>query len=162
MQGSKDCICPGRISCLLEYRYFSVVFPFFSHITGKISHVFSFYHLSMRTLERITTVFTQLEKLYAGATTELVYTTPFQLLIAVAMSAQTTDKQVNTVTAKFFDRVCVPDDVCTMTEAARSRCVQGVNYAPTKAKHLYRTAHILRDQFASQIPQTEAELVTLP
>jgi endonuclease III len=116
----------------------------------------------MRKLERITTVFTQLEKLYAGATTELVYTTPFQLLIAVAMSAQTTDKQVNAVTAKFFDRIRVPDDVCTMTEAARSRCVQGVNYAPTKAKHLYRTAHILRDQFASQIPQTEAELVTLP
>jgi len=115
----------------------------------------------MRKTERIDIVFTTLETLYAGATTELIYTTPFQLLIAVAMSAQTTDKQVNAVTAKFFDRVKVPEDVCAMSESEWARCVQGVNYAPTKAKNLYRTAHILRDQFHSQIPQTQEELMTL-
>ena len=50
-------------------------------------------------------VFEELSKRYAGSTTELIYDTPFQLLVAVIMSAQTTDKQVNKVTAKFFDTI---------------------------------------------------------
>ena len=50
-------------------------------------------------------VFEELSKRYAGSTTELIYDTPFQLLVSVIMSAQTTDKQVNKVTAKFFDTI---------------------------------------------------------
>jgi endonuclease III len=50
-------------------------------------------------------VFEELTKRYAGSTTELIYDTPFQLLTAVIMSAQTTDKQVNKVTSKFFDTI---------------------------------------------------------
>lgn len=115
----------------------------------------------MRKSDKIDVVFTELEKRYAGATTELIYETPFQLLVAVVMSAQTTDKQVNRVTEKFFDRVRVPADVCAMTIEQRTACVQGVNYAPTKAKNLYRTAHILRDEYDSAIPQTQEELMLL-
>jgi endonuclease-3 len=68
----------------------------------------------MRKQERIRLVFDELERRYAGADTELVYHTPFQLLIAVVMSAQATDKQVNKVTATLFDRVKHPQDVLAM------------------------------------------------
>ena len=56
-------------------------------------------------------VFQALTKKYHGATTELIYHTPFQLLVAVIMSAQTTDKQVNKVTAHFFDTIKAPIDL---------------------------------------------------
>jgi endonuclease-3 len=50
-------------------------------------------------------VFEELSKRYAGSTTELIYHTPFQLLVSVIMSAQTTDKQVNKVTSKFYGKI---------------------------------------------------------
>jgi len=68
----------------------------------------------MRKQERIRLVFDELERRYAGADTELMYHTPFQLLIAVVMSAQATDKQVNKVTATLFERVKHPQDVLAM------------------------------------------------
>jgi endonuclease III len=60
-------------------------------------------------------VFEELTKRYAASTTELVYSTPFQLLVAVIMSAQTTDKQVNKVTAKFFPSIKSPSDLLKLT-----------------------------------------------
>jgi endonuclease III len=99
--------------------------------------------------------------------TELVYYTPFQLLMSVVMSAQTTDKQVNKVTEKFYDRIRSPQDVLTMTEDDFYQLVKGVNYAPTKAKNLYKTATILANGHqplatSYTIPNTLTELITLP
>lgn len=68
----------------------------------------------MKKQERIRIVFDELERRYAGADTELVYHTPFQLLISVVMSAQATDRQVNKITATLFERIKHPQDVLAM------------------------------------------------
>jgi endonuclease-3 len=63
--------------------------------------------------------FTTLEKLYPENRTDLIRDTPRQLLVAVVMSAQTTDKQVNKVTEKFFDIIKTPYDTLALTEEQR-------------------------------------------
>jgi endonuclease-3 len=60
-----------------------------------------------------------LEKLYPENRTDLVWETPWQLLVAVVMSAQTTDKQVNKVTGKFFDTIKTPYDTVAVSEEQR-------------------------------------------
>jgi endonuclease III len=72
--------------------------------------------------------------------TELIYHTPFQLLVSVMLSAQTTDKQVNKVTEQFYGYIRTPQDVCKYSEEEIYELVKGVNYSRTKAKHIYQTA----------------------
>jgi endonuclease-3 len=69
--------------------------------------------------QHIDTFFTTLEQLYPENRTDLIRDTPRQLLIAVVMSAQTTDKQVNKVTEKFFDTIKTPYDTLTLTKEQR-------------------------------------------
>lgn len=80
--------------------------------------------------------------------TELVYHTPFQLLMSVMLSAQTTDKQVNKVTAQFYDRIRTPQDICKMSEEELYVLIRWVNYSKTKAKHIYETAGKLSQQIS--------------
>ena len=87
--------------------------------------------------------FQTLSKLYPNDRTDLVRSTPWQLLVAVVMSAQTTDKQVNKMTEKFFDSIKTPYDTLQLTEEQRYEYIKWVNYAPTKARNLYKTARIL-------------------
>jgi endonuclease III len=99
--------------------------------------------------------------------TELLYDTPFQLLMSVVMSAQTTDKQVNKVTEKFYDRIRNPQDVIAISEEEFYEYIKGVNYAPTKARNLYKTAIILATSqqplaTSYKIPETLSELIKLP
>jgi endonuclease-3 len=63
--------------------------------------------------------FTTLEKLYPENRTDLVWKTPWQLLVAVVMSAQTTDKQVNKITGNFFDTIKTPYDTVVLSEEQR-------------------------------------------
>lgn len=107
------------------------------------------------------TIFSYLEQLFPNADTELNYETPFQLLIAVMMSAQTTDKQVNKVTDKLFQIVKTPQDVLKMGHAAFEQAIKSVNLYRGKAKHIYQTSELLAAQ-KGKIPKTEAELVKLP
>lgn len=130
--------------------------------------------------ENIHFVFEELTRRYAGSTTELVYETPFQLLTAVIMSAQTTDKQVNKVTAKFFDSIQWPKDILNLKLEEWESIIQWVNYYKNKAKNIYKMASMLIEyskvkhtemkpwQQASldkrwyRIPDTQEELVSLP
>lgn len=107
------------------------------------------------------TIFSYLEQLFPNADTELNYETPFQLLIAVMMSAQTTDKQVNKVTDKLFQIVKNPQDVLKMGHAAFEQAIKSVNLYRGKAKHIYQTSELLAAK-KGKIPKTEAELVKLP
>lgn len=97
------------------------------------------------TKKNLITFFTTLQEMYPENRTDLIWETPRQLLVAVVMSAQTTDKQVNNVTAKFFDFIKTPYDTLALSEEQRSELIRWVNYAPTKAKNLYKTAAILID-----------------
>ena len=72
--------------------------------------------------------------------TELQYTTPFQLLIAVIMSAQTTDKQVNVVTQKLYKIVKTPYDIITLWEEKLGEYIRFVGLWKAKKKNIYKTA----------------------
>ena len=85
-------------------------------------------------------IFTKLLEFFPNPDTELNYQTPFQLLVAVMLSAQTTDKQVNVVTDKLFLRVKEPNDVLNITEEELAKQVSSVNYYKTKAKYIRETA----------------------
>ena len=85
-------------------------------------------------------IFTKLLELFPNPDTELNFKTPFQLLIAVMLSAQTTDRQVNVVTDKLFLKVRNPNDVLDMIEEELAKQVSSVNYYKTKAKYIRETA----------------------
>ena len=68
--------------------------------------------------------FTTLQKLYPENRTDLIWKTPWQLLVAVVMSAQTTDKQVNNVTKHFFDNIQTPYDTLQLSLEQRSQLIK--------------------------------------
>ena len=88
-------------------------------------------------------IFTKLLQLFPNPDTELNFETPFQLLVAVMLSAQTTDRQVNVVTDKLFLKVKNPNDVLNLTEENLAKQVSSVNYYKMKAKHIRKTAEKL-------------------
>jgi len=88
-------------------------------------------------------IFTKLLGLFPNPDTELNFETPFQLLIAVMLSAQTTDRQVNVVTDKLFLEIKEPNDVLKMTEEKLAKQVSSVNYYKMKAKHIRKSAEML-------------------
>ena len=88
-------------------------------------------------------IFTKLLELFPDPDTELNFETPFQLLIAVVLSAQTTDRQVNVVTDKLFLEVKGPNDVLKMSEEELAKQVSSVNYYRMKAKHIKESAEKL-------------------
>lgn len=104
---------------------------------------FAYRKLFMISKKNIDFFFSTLARMYPDDATELVRETPWQLLIAVVMSAQTTDKQVNKVTAKFFPTIKSPYDTLKLTREEWSTYISWVNYAPTKAKNLSKTAQLL-------------------
>ena len=85
-------------------------------------------------------IFTKLLELFPNPDTELNFETPFQLLVAVMLSAQTTDRQVNVVTDKLFLKVKNPNDVLRFSEENLAKQVSSINYYKMKAKHIRETA----------------------
>ena len=88
-------------------------------------------------------LFNNLLHLFPNPDTELNFETPFQLLVAVMLSAQTTDRQVNVVTDKLFLKVKEPNDVLKISEENLAKQVSSVNYYKMKAKHIKQTAQQL-------------------
>lgn len=122
----------------------------------------------MKQSELIDRVFTVLGERYGSSTTELVYHTPFQLLVCVMLSAQTTDKRVNIITPALFAKY---PDAFTMSAATPEELhsyIKTVNYANAKSRHLATTAQKLRDWQKEnrlpwdQIPGAMPELIALP
>lgn len=94
--------------------------------------------------------------------TELIYHTPFELLVAVMLSAQTTDHKVNEVTATLFKTANTPEGMLTLGEIPLQRMIKSVNYYLTKAKHLIQTSQRLIQYHQGQLPSTRHELEALP
>ena len=94
--------------------------------------------------------------------TELVYTTPFTLVIAVLLSAQATDKQVNIATKDFFKIADTPEKMIDLGLVTIQDYVKSIGLYKTKAKNILATSFKLRDEFNSQIPNTREALETLP
>lgn len=96
------------------------------------------------------------------AETELHYETPFQLLIAVILSAQCTDKRINIVTPKIFADFPTPEALASSDFDELFPYIKTVSYPNNKTKHLLGMAQMLVAKFNSQVPSTIEELVQLP
>jgi len=108
------------------------------------------------------TVLNILDKEYPDAGTQLHYNDLFQLLVAVVLSAQCTDKQVNRVTPALFARY---PDASSMAQAELNDLedlIKGVGLYHSKARHLKHTAQILVSQYEGQVPDTFEQLLELP
>lgn len=106
-------------------------------------------------------IFSYLDELFPNADTELNYETPFQLLVAVILSAQTTDRQVNKVTDTLFKRIKQPGDVIEMGHKSFENAIKSIGLYKWKAKNIYETSKILLDN-GGTIPKEEKELIKLP
>ncbi len=95
-------------------------------------------------------------------TTELNYRNPFQLLVAVVLSAQATDVGVNKATASLFQLVKKPEDLLELGEDGLKSYIRTIGLFNTKAKHLIKTCGILIDEHAGKVPRTRAALEALP
>lgn len=112
-------------------------------------------------MSKYSIIFTYLQELFPVAKTELNYTTDFQLLVAVMLSAQTTDKQVNKTTAKLFQIVKKPKDLVDLWLEQFTETIRSVNLYKTKGRHIFATAQMLVKQ-KNKIPETMPELMIFP
>ena len=96
------------------------------------------------------------------AETELNYSTPFELLVAVILSAQCTDKRVNMVTPDLFARYDTPQELAAAHPDEVFNYIKSISYPNTKAKHLVGMAQKLCSDFGGEVPGTLEELTTLP
>ena len=95
-------------------------------------------------------------------TTELHYSNPFEILVAVVLSAQCTDKRVNLVTPALFAAYPTPQSMARASVDDILRYIKSVSYPNSKAQHLHDMAAMLVDQFDGRVPDTMEELVSLP
>lgn len=96
------------------------------------------------------------------AASELVFDSPYQLLVAVMLSAQCTDKRVNTVTPAIFKAYPTPESLAGATYEELFPLVRSVSYPNAKTRHLIGMARKVTDEFGGKIPETVADLQTLP
>ena len=95
-------------------------------------------------------------------TTELHYSTPFELLIAVLLSAQATDVGVNKATAKLFPVANTPQGLLDLGLEGLMQYIKSIGLYQTKSKHIIQTCQILLTKHHGEVPQTREELEALP
>ena len=98
----------------------------------------------------------------AAAETELNYSNPFELLVAVVLSAQCTDKRINLVTPKLFENFPNPSALAAASFDEVFSLIRSVSYPNNKARHLMALAQKLISDYNSEIPETVEELQKLP
>ena len=94
--------------------------------------------------------------------TELAYNSPFELLIAVILSAQATDVSVNKATAKLYPVANTPEAIYALGVAGLSEYIKTIGLYNSKARNVIETCRLLVEQHASQVPQTREALEALP
>ncbi|HEY2743953.1 MAG TPA: endonuclease III [Polyangia bacterium] len=111
---------------------------------------------------RIAAIVDGLEALYPDAHCELDFKSPFQLLIATILSAQTTDVRVNLVTPKLFAKWGTPQKLAAATPAEIEPVIMSTGFYRNKTKSILGAARVIMEDFAGKVPQTMDELLTLP
>ncbi len=104
----------------------------------------------------------ELEKLYPTVPIPLEHTDPFTLMVAVVLSAQTTDKKVNQVTPELFAAAGTPQRMAKLEEFQIKELIKEIGLSNTKAKNLKRMAELLLERHDGIVPQTYEELEALP
>lgn len=107
-------------------------------------------------------MFSRLQSINPHPTTELVYTTPFELLVAVILSAQATDKSVNLATQKLFPLANTPAKILELGEVGLSEMIQRIGLYRTKAKNILATCKLLNELHEGQVPRNREALEQFP
>lgn len=107
-------------------------------------------------------LYEKLSRSFPNARPELVFKNHFELLVAVILSAQATDKTVNTVTRVLFERFPSPAAILKCGERELARIVKSIGLGPTKAKNIIKTCEILLDEHGGEVPGVREALEKLP
>lgn len=116
----------------------------------------------MRKKELYEHVLAYFERTMDATETELHFSNPFELLVAVVLSAQCTDKRINLVTPRLFADFPVPEAMAATTTEVIYDYIKSVSYPNNKAKHLVGLAKMLVERFGGEVPSTLEELTQLP
>ena len=103
-----------------------------------------------------------LENHYPNAETALAWENPWQLLVAVILSAQCTDERVNLVTPPLFAKWPTPEDLAAADIENLRNAISSINFYNNKAKHIHATAKLVSEKHRGKVPQTMDELIQLP
>ena len=107
-------------------------------------------------------LFARLKAANPRPTTELEYSTPFELLIAVILSAQATDKSVNLATRVLFKHASTPQAIADLGVEGLSKYIRTIGLFNSKAKNIIATCRALVEQYGGQVPETREQLEALP
>lgn len=103
----------------------------------------------------------ELARLYPDAKPALHYTTPYELLVAVILSAQCTDERVNIVTEKLFEKYSTPERMATLSQKELEGYIFSCGFYRMKAQHILSATRDILDKFGGEVPNTIEELMTL-
>lgn len=112
--------------------------------------------------QQLTAIFSRLKKNNPNPTTELNYTTPFELLVAVALSAQATDISVNKATEKLYPVANTPEAILALGEEKLKDYIKTIGLYNTKAANVIKACQMLVDKFNSEVPDNRKDLESLP
>ncbi len=116
----------------------------------------------MKKRERIQIIIKKLEELYPRPEVPLNHSNEFTLLIAVLLSAQSTDKKVNELTTALFDLASTPNEMLKLGEEAIYSHIKQLGLAKQKAKNIFNTCDILVNKYNSKVPKNYIDLESLP
>jgi endonuclease-3 len=114
------------------------------------------------TPEAVVRIFEIFQKACPAPKTELLYDSPFTLLVAVMLSAQSTDKQVNIVTRPLFALANTPQSMLALGEERLTSLLKSLNLFRSKAKHLFQTCRLLCERHQGEVPDEREALEALP
>lgn len=112
--------------------------------------------------DRVLEIIHRLKKKYPVIKTALYYKTPFELLVATILSAQTTDIQVNKITKTLFSKYNSIQHFAEADLETLQNDIRSINYYKTKAKNIQECARIILERFNGEVPKTITELTSLP
>ncbi len=113
-------------------------------------------------IEKRREIFLRLQAANPHPTTELEYSTPFELLVAVMLSAQATDISVNAATRELYPIANTPEAMLELGEEKFAQYIQRIGLYKTKARHVIETCRILIEQHNGEVPRTREALEALP
>ena len=118
------------------------------------------YNASMKKVEKEAAI-AELATLYPDAKPALHFTTPYELLVAVILSAQCTDARVNIVTAKLFEKYYTPQAMVTLSQKELEQYIFSCGFYRMKAEHILSASRDILEKFHGEVPTTVEELMTL-
>ena len=112
-------------------------------------------------MEHTKEILSELERLYPDAAPALHFASPYELLVAVMLSAQCTDERVNKVTAELFRAYNTPQKMLTLSQEQLEQKIFSCGFYHNKAAHILSASRDIMQKFGGEVPSTQEELCTL-